>query len=1354
MQLALERAIGSTTASNAQIATSVETVAISVGCIAVLYNARTARQTRFFRCERRIQCLALSDDGSQLAVGLALDTTSDIRGEIDAPVCTSVWSLPDGVLLFEGAAACSVERLAFSHCGKLLATVGTHCGGRRNLGVWSIGSQSRIAEGKLLHTVHALAFAPDDTHVVTCGSEAHLRWWPVPGDGRILRAHPAIFQASVLLGAGGRSGSISFIGCAAVMPVAPTAESNTGYNSGGAAVTHGARRGSAPAEISSINTTSATEHEVRAVAQSGVVVHAMESTAIGTTRRFSSDVGPFAVRRTSDQSQDGSGVAFHVWALTSTGILCEFGPRRRLLRWLDLNESASPGKGIRASLGHDAPPTYCAGMDASMNFAGSTTRFGNAIGSRRQQQPDTPPSAMAAISVNGRVYFVDCGGSQLAVAGQLSDPPALGLLNRAPTPPKPHAPEQPEQHSKPATTTHDAHHAVDVGGGSASTPVIPSVVAVRWLRHPKRATAHHVIAVYEDRSIFVWDVRKLAKLQQQGMRLRHTELPTSPQHIETTTLHLDGTEGIQRATTVPWPVIGSLHRSLLVCHAGRITDIVVLPAQPAYGAADASLRPPRGTFATCSDDCTVRLWNLTRGEHQPVVRTQQQALLERGPIQAAATTTTPRCVVSSKDEDLSRTELASRVLEEPGHEGGITGCNVETGTTAATAFDEMNVAPASVTAVVEAEVYGYVWETSAVPPVTHCDVPQLQLDLPDRCRDEVVTTSHYATDEEVETAAATRAAVTWRRSPFMRELLAVVYVDDDSGSCTGSRLGVTTAKLRSIESPLALQSEATASQDQSGLSLTITGKDAPIAAPLPSFSAWWWERNAIESNSSSISSEMGAGGGPKSTTFERYSAHTQSSSSGSGGTGAEVGCMPDSWCARALRRLDGSHSSVLTASTTSGEAQLQICPTLTRLAASPDGTHLVVGDSLGQLRVFMLGLAASTCGSDNLRMGPQPELHAATAAGDFATAHAVDSSTSATTDSDGEAAAADNNTPSNSHVADADDGHDCNREVATAAITAVSTTTTTSSLHRFEWAWRRKQHSASLNGAHANPTRPRHHSQVVGHRATTAVALEAYEVAHDGPVTALLCVNPPYDHDPPHPADNEMLTKTSADRAASAPYYIVSASEDSLVHILHSPAVCRSSCQKSAAAMPRRLIHERESRGAAATTRNECDEDGSDITRPDSIVSGASVVALTVDAHTSPIAAIVATPDSRVLASCSAEDGVLLLSHIRKVGAPCGRGDGSAPIPVEIRRSCKADVSSSGARTSFLAADPTGRFIVSVAVSPRQDMRGRLNRRLRVNITCTQWSYAYIQQLKMMLPTFLHCLGTLPCRMVGHTCCR
>ena len=1122
----LERVIGITCASGCSLAVNPTTgeLAFAAGKLVVLYQPRSNQQRRFFRCERVVTCVAFSAAGDRLAAGLG--GSGDVSGSALLTLPRAVvWEIPSGLLLAElviPAPSAGTGALAFSPDGATLATVGFHADSE--LSVWDVTSARRIARGKLLQPVRGLCFSPDGSEIVTVGAR-HVKWWDV-GDAIKAAATTsarAAGQPSGSVSPGGAVGGTSdgntrdqtsavFLLSAHPMVMAPYARRSAGPAGGGGETGDGTGSRSLVPGLATLDFVGV--HIVAAGSSSSSIANfATTTTSPARRATLATAVSPLV-----SVSPGASCHTYTAWALSSHGVLCEFGSDRRLRRWVDVTPRAIamavPGSGDNSAPGLlRAGAAGAVGLACAVDVANigpqSTSTTAAASVAESCAWATSPTTIAAAVAADGRVYLMEGRINEatsppsssasrgalpfsslgILITGRLADPPALGQLN---TPTSIHS-AVPSPHPNGSLLASS-----DGGTNPPGAPYIPSAVAVKWVK-PGRLLA----VMYEDRSLFVWELSKwghfAGKIAEEGGSRGGG----------------GGGVGGSEGAGADLPVFGHRYRSL-ICHSGGITDIVTMPAAAQQKQVHSLMHPtgsrghnkgllsravgatsstttaiaietplrdsfestsrtplPPGSIATCSSDCTVRLWNVrgaTRAVSRRTAHGEEGAAaiglvsgasagtsvsddtaggggggggitdgghgLEDGGKDAAhggtvfaaaasavsASSSAPpydtttsrgggsehrhsvgsRSLSSSPAPPTSLVTLLNNVAgaaaalasktADNGALSGIAGAVTIVGGKgrgrrtlrhprqrrgSADSFVPVDVSPMHAYSTSTSTAAGVAAMNATAISATSPPRPLRQLEAPaaDAASLHAFSTdyAHSATDAaswmqlpQTSAAAAMGGAVvapvrlvrltldgdeggspqakkgrgahdgaapmpprSWPRNRYTRELLAVLYCDDES-----SLGGVATPPV----DPLLAASSASSSSE--------------YAATTP---RWWWQRN--DQGGSLISTQRRC-------------------SSGDGGPTAGVNVYGrSSWPAQALehgppipsrhqlplQRFDAEASPSLAAeaaatcvSAGDGLDHHRLAG-LTRLAASPDGSHLAVGDTRGQLRVFALG---------------------------------------------------------------------------------------------------------------------------------------------------------------------------------------------------------------------------------------------------------------------------------------------------------------------------------------------------------------------------------------------------------------
>ncbi|EDV24023.1 uncharacterized protein TRIADDRAFT_26392, partial [Trichoplax adhaerens] len=164
----LEQVIG-ITATNCSSLTcdpSSGTIAYLAGCVIVLYNPKTNRQSHIFNTARKcLKCVAFSEDGRYI-----------VSGESGHLPAVRVWDLSDNnnqaaeYLGHKFSVAC----VAFSPNNKLVISVGDQHD--MSVNVWSLKTGQIVACNKISVQAQSLSFAEDGSYFVTAGLR-HVRFW-------------------------------------------------------------------------------------------------------------------------------------------------------------------------------------------------------------------------------------------------------------------------------------------------------------------------------------------------------------------------------------------------------------------------------------------------------------------------------------------------------------------------------------------------------------------------------------------------------------------------------------------------------------------------------------------------------------------------------------------------------------------------------------------------------------------------------------------------------------------------------------------------------------------------------------------------------------------------------------------------------------------------------------------------------------------------------------------------------------------------------------------------------------------------------------------------------------------------
>ncbi|MCI4385921.1 hypothetical protein PGIGA_G00056270 [Pangasianodon gigas] len=166
-RVVLEKVLGITTTSNSGLACdpNTGTVAYPAGCVIVLLNPKTSKQSHIFNTSRKtFSALAFSQNGKYL-----------VTGESGHMPCVRVWDVAERTQVAE--VQChkyGVACVAFSTNGSYIVSVGFQHD--RTVSVWEWKRGTVIASNKVSSRVLAVSFSEDSSYFVTAGNR-HVKFW-------------------------------------------------------------------------------------------------------------------------------------------------------------------------------------------------------------------------------------------------------------------------------------------------------------------------------------------------------------------------------------------------------------------------------------------------------------------------------------------------------------------------------------------------------------------------------------------------------------------------------------------------------------------------------------------------------------------------------------------------------------------------------------------------------------------------------------------------------------------------------------------------------------------------------------------------------------------------------------------------------------------------------------------------------------------------------------------------------------------------------------------------------------------------------------------------------------------------
>ncbi|XP_060743849.1 WD repeat-containing protein 62 [Tachysurus vachellii] len=166
-RVVLEKVLGITATSNSGLACdpNTGTVAYPAGCVIVLLNPKTNKQSHIFNTSRKtFSALAFSQNGKYL-----------VTGESGHMPCVRVWDVTERTQVAE--VQChkyGVACVAFSTNGSYIVSVGFQHD--RTVSVWEWKRGTVIASNKVSSRVLAVSFSEDSSYFVTAGNR-HVKFW-------------------------------------------------------------------------------------------------------------------------------------------------------------------------------------------------------------------------------------------------------------------------------------------------------------------------------------------------------------------------------------------------------------------------------------------------------------------------------------------------------------------------------------------------------------------------------------------------------------------------------------------------------------------------------------------------------------------------------------------------------------------------------------------------------------------------------------------------------------------------------------------------------------------------------------------------------------------------------------------------------------------------------------------------------------------------------------------------------------------------------------------------------------------------------------------------------------------------
>ncbi|KAM9468830.1 WD repeat-containing protein 62 [Clarias gariepinus] len=166
-RVVLEKVLGITTTSNSGLACdpNTGTVAYPAGCVIVVLNPKTNKQSHIFNTSRKtFSALAFSQNGKYL-----------VTGESGHMPCVRVWDVAERTQVAE--VQChkyGVACVAFSTNSSYIVSVGFQHD--RTVNVWEWKKGTVIASNKVSSRVLAVSFSEDSSYFVTAGNR-HVKFW-------------------------------------------------------------------------------------------------------------------------------------------------------------------------------------------------------------------------------------------------------------------------------------------------------------------------------------------------------------------------------------------------------------------------------------------------------------------------------------------------------------------------------------------------------------------------------------------------------------------------------------------------------------------------------------------------------------------------------------------------------------------------------------------------------------------------------------------------------------------------------------------------------------------------------------------------------------------------------------------------------------------------------------------------------------------------------------------------------------------------------------------------------------------------------------------------------------------------
>ncbi|CAG9131798.1 unnamed protein product [Plutella xylostella] len=172
VQIKLETVLGLTVNSNAALDCDPNTdlVAYPAGCTVVLYNTRKNRQSHVLNASRKsVTCVCFSPDGRYLATGESGHAPAVRIWDLQDPTASGAVQIAE----FPGHTH-GVSCVAFSTSSKYLVSVGSQHD--MIINVWDWRANLKLASNKVSSRVLAVSFAESGNYFVTVGFR-HVKFW-------------------------------------------------------------------------------------------------------------------------------------------------------------------------------------------------------------------------------------------------------------------------------------------------------------------------------------------------------------------------------------------------------------------------------------------------------------------------------------------------------------------------------------------------------------------------------------------------------------------------------------------------------------------------------------------------------------------------------------------------------------------------------------------------------------------------------------------------------------------------------------------------------------------------------------------------------------------------------------------------------------------------------------------------------------------------------------------------------------------------------------------------------------------------------------------------------------------------